>query len=301
MNKDTTYFQVYRQPITNIRPAKSITLSQFIEYTKNPPAWIQTIFEQIASAESSGNKELKATLKQTYLYYFTPCVVVDPVRNYRSIQRFTGLLVLDFDHLDNAQEFKTFLFDEYKCIMAAWLSPSKRGVKAIAKIPIVNTVEEFKEYFYGIASELEVFNGFDPSGQNAVLPLFQSFDPDLLSRSNFDTWTKKGMKKNDFTNSPTKPVLCIYPTDKDKQTILKIITTGFSNITDCGHPSLIRLCLTIGGYISAGYLDAYEASQIIFYKIETHPYLKKGIAGYKRTARWAIQAGQTKPLTLNNR
>jgi hypothetical protein len=298
-NKDTIFFQIYRQPITNITPQKLISLDASLEYTKNPPRGIKDIFKQIAEAETAGDKELKANLKQNNLHYFTPCVIVDPIRNYESINSFTGLLVLDFDHIENAADFKTFLFEEYKCIIGVWLSPSRRGVKALVKIPVVSTVEHFKEYYYGIAAEMEQFNGFDPSGQNAVLPLFQSYDLDLLSRDDPDTWTVKGMKRNDFAAAPTKALPKIDPTDRDKQTIVKIINTGFDNIIDYGHPVLRSLCICIGGYIGTGYISEYEAIQLISSKIETHHYLKKGIAGYKKTAVWALRAGQTKPITLN--
>jgi len=301
MNKDSIFFQVYRQPITLITPQKVISLNDFLEYTKNPPRDTKDIFYRITAAEVSGNQALKAKLKQTYLHYFTPCVMVDPIRNYKSIVKFTGLMVLDFDHIDNAAEFKPFLFSEYKYIIAAWLSPSKHGVKALVKIPIVTTIQEFKEFYYGIAAEMETFNGFDPSGQNAVLPLFQSYDPDLLSRDDFDTWITKGIKRNDFTASPITPTPTIDPTDQDKQTIIKIINTGFDNIIDYGHPVLRSLCICIGGYIAAGYITEYEAMQLISSKIETHQYLKKGISGYKKTAEWALQVGQTKPIILNNR
>jgi hypothetical protein len=300
MNKDI-HFQVYKQPITLIHPQRVISLQEFLDFTKTPPQSTKEIFDQIAAAEVSDNKVLKAKLKQTYLHYFTPCVIVDPIRNYKSIKSFTGLLVLDFDHIDNAPDFKTFLFAEYKFIIAAWLSPSRRGVKALVKIPIVNTIQEFKELYYGIAAEMETFNGFDPSGQNAVLPLFQSYDPDLLCRDDFDTWTSKGIKRNDFTASPVTPPPRIDPTDKDKQTIVKIINTGFDNIIDYGHPVLRSLCICIGGYIAAGYISESEAMQLISSKIETHHYLKKGIAGYKKTAQWGLRAGQTKPITLNYR
>jgi len=299
-------FQVYRQPITNTRPEKLISLYQFLDYTEDPPIRIRDVFFQIAQAELADDKEEKARLKQKHLYYFNPCVIVDPVRRYEYIKSFTGLLVLDFDHLDNAEEFKYFLFEEYKCIIAAWLSPSKRGVKCLVKIPIVEvktpideSIKEFKEYYYGVAAEMDQYNGFDYSGQNCVLPLFQSYDPGLLDRNNSVPWIIKGIKRNDYTTAPTLPPPNIDITDTDRKTVVKIINTGFDNITDYGHPPLRGLCVVIGGYVAAGYIDEISALQLINNRIETHSYLKKGISGYKKTALSAIRAGQSKPLTLN--
>ena len=301
MDKDTIFFQYYAPGVLTNKPKGSISLEAFLRFTADPPQEFKEIFSQISAAEIAGQKEVKARLKQNNLYYFTPCVQVGQYRRYECIKRFTGLLVLDFDHIDHARDFKYFLFGEYYSIIAAWLSPSKRGVKCIVKIPIVETVAEFKEFFYGIAAEMDVYSGFDSSGQNAVLPLFQSYDDDLLSRSDFSTWTVKGYKPSDFDLASVKPLLKIDASTEEKQTIIKIINTGFCNIIDYGHPPLRDLCIVIGGYIAAGYLDEYEALQIINHKIENHKYLRKGIEGYKKTARWAIMIGQNKPLTLNNR
>jgi hypothetical protein len=267
-----------------------------IQLTKNPPDSILRIFEKIAEAELSGDQEAKAKLKQSRLLMFTPCVIVDGKRNYASIVKFTGLVVLDFDHIDNASEFKTFLFNEYKSIVAVWLSPSKRGVKAIVKIPVVETIEEFKEYYFGIASEMDPYYGFDPSGQNAVLPLFQSYDPDLLCRDDFETWTKKGVKKNDFVQPAPSKIRRIKATDEEKKVVITIINSGFNNIVDYGHPPLRGLCFVIGGYIASGYIAETEAIELIHQRIESHPYLSKDVSGYSKTAEWAVKVGQTKPL-----
>ncbi len=301
LSKDT-YFQIYRQPIQNVFPEKKpISLVQFIEYTKNPPEKIRDVFNRIAAAELSDDRVLKARLKQNKLFYFTPCVIVRPKRKYESIIHFTGLLVLDFDHIDNAPDFKQYLFDQYPCIVVTWLSPSRRGVKALVSIPVVENVTGFKEYYFGIAAEMEQFNGFDTSGQNAVLPLFQSFDPDLLYRDNPEIWLQKGTKRNDFTAAVTVTARAGTSNRPGaNKAILQMLNTGMSNIANYGHPPLRSLCIAIGGYIASGYIDEFEAMQEINYRIETHPYLKKGIAGYKKTAKWAIQAGMRKPLYFGN-
>ena len=60
------------------------------------------------------------------------------------------------------------------------------------------TTDEFKSYFYGMAYFLEKYEGFDPSTQNCILPLYLSIDPDLLYRDNAETWTKRGLKLDEF-------------------------------------------------------------------------------------------------------
>lgn len=291
-------FQYYPKVVKSNNPLGFVTLQQFINGQANPKDSIKELFTRIQQAEIDGNKKLKAELKQNNLHYFTPCVIVNELRRYTNIKRFTGLLVLDFDHIDNAPDLKQFLFDEYKCIITAWLSPSKKGVKCIVRIPEVGSVSEFKEYYFGIAAEMDQYAGFDSSGQNSVLPLFQSWDPDLMFRDDYIPWTVKGVKINDLDTVPASQAPYVQVTDRDKQTCIKIIQTGFNHITDYGHPPLRSLCLSIGGYVATGYLSDWEAMQMIDYHIENHGYLKKGIPGYKKTARWALNKGKAKPIIL---
>jgi len=293
-------FQYYPANIKSNKPAGTVTLEQFIRVTKNPKPSVIEIFNQIAQAETNGDMKLKAELKQNNLFYFTPCAFVNGFRRYINIVHFTGLMVLDFDHFNSrekAVKLKHELF-ERPYIIAAWLSPSKRGVKALVNIPVVHSVEKFKEYYFGISVQMSKYKEYDDSGQNCVLPLFQSYDPELLQRDDYTIWDIKGEKQNDYDKVEIKPRIITDTTDKHKETVCKIINSGFRNIYDNGHPQLRSLCLAIGGYIASGYIDQNEALQLIYYNIENHPYLRKGISGYKRTALQMISTGQLKQLIL---
>jgi hypothetical protein len=256
------------------------------------------IFNQIADAEINGNKKLKAELKQNNLYYFTPCVRVDSFRRYANIRTFTGLMVLDFDHIDNAQELKEHVFNEYKFIVAAWLSPSRKGLKAFVSIPICTNTDEFKDRFKALSNEFDCFDGFDGSPKNCVLPLFQSYDYDTLYREEFETFDGIQLDEKDFSVTPDYNFNFDASNSKHKDRIIKIIDTGFFNISDNGHPQLRALCVSIGGYIANGYIDKFEALQYINYKIQHHNYLKKGIRGYQKTANQMLDYGTQKPLEL---
>lgn len=293
-------FQYYPARVKSNEPIGTVTLEQFIRCQRDPKNDIKDVFAKIEQCERMGELKLKADLKQNNLHYFTPCVYVNQYRRYTDIHNFTGLLILDFDHIENAAELKQFLFNEYRQIICAWLSPSKKGVKCIVRIPKVQSVSQFKEYYYGIAAEMYQYAGFDTSGQNAVLPLFQSYDPELLERDDYDVWNVKGVKINDLSCVTPSDAPCIQITDRDKQRCINIINRGFDNIIDYGHPKLRGLCISIGGYVGTGYLADWEAMQIIDHRIETHSYLSKGIPGYKQTARWAVTLGMSKPLILKH-
>ncbi|MBU1173054.1 MAG: hypothetical protein KKD44_26120 [Proteobacteria bacterium] len=293
-----TKFQYYPAYITSNKPKGVVTLKEFIRCHLNPKPDIQEIFHKIARVAVEGDNEEKSRLKQNYLYYFTPCVMIKKFRRYEDIHHWTGLLVVDWDHIDYAEEFRDFLFQEYPSIIATWTSPSRKGTKALFKIPIVHSTDEFKEYYFGVASEMEQYAGLDTSSKNCVLPLFQSWDPQLKFRTDATIWDTKGIFMDSFDDRPTYPALNIQSSENDTRRVIQIIHTGFHNINNVGHPNLRSLCLTVGGYVACGYISEIDALAIIDNHIETHHYLKKGIYGYKKTARWAIGHGKSKPLTL---
>ena len=292
----TIYFQYYPNNVQSNQPIGYVSLERFVQSIKNPKQHLVEIFNQVSYYESVGDMEAKRKIKER-IYYFTPCVIVNQYRRYNSIRNWTGLAVLDFDHINNGQEFKEYLFNEYKSIICAWLSPSKMGVKALVSIPVVNSVDEFKSYYFGLSEEMWQYNGFDGSGQNCVLPLFQSMDYTLLFREDYETWQTKGFKSDSMatTKGQTNPV---EPSDIYEKIMIGMITKGIDKIEANGHPQLRDLCLSVGGYIANRYITEIDALQHIYNRIENNNYLKKGIPGYKKTAKWAVQVGQSKPITL---
>jgi hypothetical protein len=292
-DKNTIIFQYYGNEINSSRPQGTVTLYQFIRSTRNPKPETLDLFRRIAEATIAGDMELKARLKEK-LYSFTPCVVVSEFRRKNCIKAFTGILVLDFDKIDFAEEFRDYLFDIYDCIIAAWVSPSKRGTKALVNIPVVENLDEFKSYYFGIAAEMDQYKGFDSSGQNAVLPLFQSFDPELRVRDDPAYWTQKGIMRGAKPSTPAP----VTNYTRDAERVGKMIRTGINKIVDNGHPQLRSICLSVGGYVANNYIDYSEAIQLIDYLIEQNGYLSKGVPGYKKTALWALNQGTHNPLTL---
>lgn len=279
-------------------PLGYVSLIRFLQSHQNPKNNIKKIFKIIALAEMVEDFETKAQLKQEHLYYFTPCVNLDYGRKYSNIKSFTGLLVLDFDHVDNAEQLKQHLFNEYKFIIATWLSPSKKGVKAFVRIPIVDSVDVFKEHFYAITEIMECYDGFDTCNKNAVLPLFQSYDKNLLYRSDATIFTEKKKDEASYNFTP-QPITLVQTTDKDKNSVHNILRAGIEKITTNGHPQLRSTSLAGGGYVASGYLTFEEAESWIHSLIENNAYLRKGVKGYKGTASWAIKQGMNRQLKLN--
>jgi len=286
-------FNYYPADITKSKPLGTISLDRFIRAIQYPRPEIKSIFEQIRIAEKNKDMKAKADLK-TKLYSFTPAVLVNGTRKYKNIVSFTGLLPLDFDHLDFAiaPEFKEYLFETYPWIIAAWLSPSKHGVRALAKITPPESVEEYKHYFAAIEEELEQYNGFDTATKNCILPMFLSHDPDLLHRSKHTTWQRK---KIPFI-PPPRPKQYII-TEKTPA-IGKIISRKINRIVDNGHPQLRAAAYLLGGYVGAGHIEEQDAIDLITALIDTNFYLSQKPDVYKRTAKEMIIKGQSEPTYL---
>jgi hypothetical protein len=285
-------FNYYDADIKSSLPLGNVTLEYFINAIRNPKIDIKHIFERIRIAEEVGDMATKQALKSK-LYSFTPCVYVQGARKYENIKHWTGLLVLDFDHLevDYAVEFKSYLFDEYKFIIAAWLSASRHGVRALVKIPQAHSVEEFKQYFAAIERHLNCYNGFDKAPKNCILPLFFSYDAEILHRDNAQTWDERYIE-------PIPPPVKQYIINDKTSAVERIIAKKINIIVDSGHPQLRAAAYLLGGYVGGGHIDHSDAVSIIHNLIESNAYLSQKASIYKKTAVQMINKGVNQPTYI---
>lgn len=298
---ETIRFQYYESDIKSTKPLGYVSLNYWIKSMVNPKEKFEAVFLAIEEASRSQNKAEKDKLKRE-LYYFTPCVVIKNQRKYINIVSFTGLMTIDFDGLetDYAIEFKKALFNEYKFIICAWLSASKKGVRALIRIPESKDVKEFKEYFNAIEQELGVYKGFDKAPQNCVLPMFMSYDKNILYRDDYCTWIKK------YTPY-VKPIIPQYFISNDSTVVEKIVYSAINKITSNGHPQLRAIAYALGGYVSAEYISEYDAINLINKCIDSNPYLSRRTSGmnmaevYKTTAKTMVIKGQSEKLFINGK
>lgn len=312
-------FSYFGTGATNMKPLKTVTLETFLYELIDDKN--KVIYEKIAKADADGDTKLKAKLKQSVTQVYTPCVVIGDYKpgiktysekdkwkektlwkDYAHIASFTGLLVVDFDHLKDynidANDLKHDLFEYSDCFVATWRSPSRNGVKGLISIPVSNSVSEFQEYFRAIEKDLGKIKGWDTTAKNPTLSLFQSYDPEPVIAKYYSTWTEKIKKPEPPPPQPFE-IPPFGRTDKEKEIVLKNIATMFRHITPAnGHDPLRKLAKVVGGYVSGGYLDKQEAIQIVDYGIETHGYLRLKADTYKKTARTFIDYGISEPLQL---
>jgi hypothetical protein len=284
------------------KPLGEISLKQFIDSHKKPRKQIKEIFKQIAEAEKKEDWETKGKLKQNNLFYFTPCVKFNgKSRGYADIESFTGFMVLDFDHLEiGAEEFRDRLFKKYKCIVCTYKSPSSNGVKAIVRIPIVDSVDEFKQYFYAMCMEMAKVKSFDVSCRNPALPLFLSWDENIRYREDATLWENRAGKYDEFEPhvGDFKEIEDI--TDLDKKEVLRRVHNVIKKADQekVGHQHCVSASCLLGGFIVTGYLTYDEAENYLFKWIDQSDYLSKKSSTYKKTAITMLNKGMGAPLYL---
>lgn len=292
----------YKNGIKNSFCDGYVSIDRFVEANRNPKPSIAKLLSNIKKASADDDKKLKTQLKEK-LIFFTPSVIIplEERRKYGNIESFTGMAQLDFDGLDveKAIEFKEFLFENYKEFYCVYLSPSKKGVKGIMRIPICKEVKEYQDYYRAIEEEFETYDGFDPAPKNAVLPLYISHDVFIRYRKNAKVWSIKKEVVQDLRELypiPRKQYKPLKSNDKNKNRAINTVRKMINGIIDSpGHYQLRSACLIFGTRVGYGYVDYYEAKQELENLCRSNSYLSKGLEGYIITANWGLENGLKTP------
>lgn len=95
----------------------------------------------------------------------------------------SNYMVLDFDDVENKEDLKISLF-QIDYVSATWISPSSKGVKALV---LVADGSKHREHF---AALKDIHPEIDKSGVNEARVCYESFDPDILIKTNATPFTK---------------------------------------------------------------------------------------------------------------
>ena len=137
----------------------------------------------LVRAELDKNKKSKIKLQLpaiTFAGTFT-------TRAKDNLKKGSGLVILDFDKLksfDLVLELKYKLKND-KYIFSTWISPSGDGLKALIKIPTIESNDEYNNYYKSIISYFDWVNThygegvIDTSGQDISRLCFESYDEDI--------------------------------------------------------------------------------------------------------------------------
>ena len=296
---DSVSFQFFPAKIWEAQPLGELTLRQFLEVHKTPKQSTVDVIEQIKIAAKNGDLKLKDSLKQNNLYSFIPSVKLDGGgRGLINIVDYNPVMLVEFDKIDHAKELKERLFNNLKSVIAAWISPSGRGLKILVRIRKPRSVEEYKEYFCGLAYYLSQYEGFDGVNYNIVLPTFLSYDREILIREDAEEWTQRGGKINSFKVYEGDFEVPEDIDDEYTQKVINKVTFLINRIEDNGHTQLLSISTLLGGWVGFKLISLEKADALICDLIQSNNYLSKNIKGYCKTAREMIRRGALSPIPM---
>ena len=168
-------FSYFKAPVSNIYPKNTLSLLEVYELIKSTP--YTSITKQLRTIEAKGEAR---KFKASKFDYATFSGTFEK-RNDKALKSHSGLLTIDFDHIDNLQQLKNQLLnDEYFETELLFVSPSGDGLKWI--IPIDINESTHQNYFKAIANyikavyQLEV----DKSGKDVSRACFLPSDPEVF-------------------------------------------------------------------------------------------------------------------------
>lgn len=297
-----TDFQFYKNGIGTTKPSGTLTLRQFINATISPKPSLLKGFKDIQTAAEQGDIKKKDRLKQSILFFTTPSVIVGESRSYSEIKKFNPFLILEFDKILHPELMRDYIFDKFESCIFAFCSPSLTGSKFLFRIPEVSSVDEYKEYFWGIAFELDKFVGLDYSNQNPVLPLFISHDKNAKFREDAVESVARGYNVTAFDASNIVSEVNIEGTCSEEQAekCFALIRNMINGIENEGHPIILKSSTALGGFCAYYDIDTDLAWDVLEELIRDNEYLSKNIIGYLKTARLMFSKGQYSPFPLNS-
>jgi len=258
-------------------------------FDKNAPHHVNvtTALERIKTGQSkttidevrSGNKEAKKKL---------PVVCFSgefAERADEALFEHSGLVVLDFDHIDVAQAKGALATDAY--VYSCWVSPSGDGLKALVKI---SNPERHRDHFRALRTyfhkqyDLEV----DESGINESRACFESYDPDIIVNPESQKFGAFASEKSEQIQEARIGAVTDYMKLNLAARMIRQADDGDK------HNMLLKASRLVGGYVAAGRIEEEEAVRVLFREICKRDIDSEDAA--MTTIRQALEVGKRDPI-----
>jgi len=168
-------FSYYAKPVTNIKPTKEIDLVEAYSMIKGDA------YASCTSTLRSIQDVKEARKYKAFQFDYVTFSGTFSKRNDKNLRKHSGLLTIDFDHVQDLTGLKTDLLkDQYFETELLFVSPSGDGLKWV--IPIDLTKAGHHDYFKAVANyiqqtyQLEV----DQSGKDISRACFLPQDPNIF-------------------------------------------------------------------------------------------------------------------------
>jgi hypothetical protein len=165
-------FSFFRAPITNTKPHKAVSLLQIYNAIKG------NYYRERTQKLRAISDVRQARLFKAANFDYCTFSGVFTTRNDKALIKHSGLLCLDFDHLQSVEKLRfQLLQDEYFDTLLLFRSPSGNGLKWI--IPIDVTQATHANYFLSVSNYLKATYNVevDKSGKDISRACFLPHDP----------------------------------------------------------------------------------------------------------------------------
>ena len=202
-----------------------------------------------------------------------------------SLQQHSGLIVLDFDHIDVEGSKNVLSTDPY--VLACWISPSGEGLKALVR---VSNPSLHRDHFRALQSYFDTEYGLevDPSGINESRACFDSYDSQIVVNEDSNIFGQMLSEKAISQKVAQKD----HYTDYNK---LAVVSSMIRRADDGEkHATLLKASILCGGYIAVGRMEEDEAFHVLEREI-----LKRDVDSIetaRNTIRDGIEKGKTMPI-----
>jgi hypothetical protein len=202
-NNNVPVFSFFKAPISNTKPHKTISLPQIYnaikgDYYKECTEKLRAIlsplsfrrgvggedeFSPLSCGEGSGERFVQARKFKAANFDYCTFSGVFTTRSDKALVKHSGLLCVDFDHLQNLSDIKSrLLADEYFDTQLLFVSPSGDGLKWIIQIsPPSGDLggHTHGDYFAAVANYILQAYGVavDKSGRDISRACFLPHDP----------------------------------------------------------------------------------------------------------------------------
>jgi len=206
-------------------------------------------------------------------------------RKDEDLKEHSGVIVLDFDHIDVANSKNALATDEY--ILSCWVSPSGDGLKALVKIA---QPRKHRDHFRAIASYMDRQYGLevDSTGQNESRLCFESYDPEIIINEDSKVFTAVVSERTEVQSVSNNS----QNTDYNKLAVLASMIRRAEDGQK--HIELLKASNLAGGFITAGRVEEEEAKRVLIKEI-----LKREVDSEEnaiKTIEEGIERGKTMPV-----
>lgn len=203
-----------------------------------------------------------------------------------NIENYSGLCVIDLDHLEDVKSKKEEI-SKFPFVLCAFVSPNGDGLKVVCRLPV--EMDKHRGRYLALIKFLNQPD-IDPTSQNLERLCFASADADIYYNPTPEEFT-------DYINilQKAKPIGEVKEAKYTNYAVLNIAVNKIRFALDGKkHEELLKASKLMGGYIASGMIEEGEAKRVLENEIS-----KKDIADFKgaqKTIEDGINHGKLEPI-----